>query len=387
MNLFEINSLAYIFITSVLIVIACKKIRIPAPPVLFLVGMLLPKFQFQGIPFFTISDTVIKAITLIIIPIIIFDIFSRIRHKRIDSLAHHAMQASTFLFPANIILVGTTAYMLFTQILYFKIATMSGFDPIIAAGVISLILIASSDFDIPLKKKTKAQKEFLYQESIMSSALAVLFIFVIISIIEKESILLGGIDIFSGIGVGLIISIIMFKIINMNWKSRLSHYVLLLAGILVYLISDILKANPVIAVASFGFFFGNVTIQSRKQLEEFSSSIVTIFEMIIFIMIPLILDFKLSWQILGLSLLVYIAFITARFFALNIASFHDFNIKERIGLTLYSPKGTITILTLLFLTSAQITIIEAAYPMILTMIIYSLLISTLVSVFWDKITK
>lgn len=367
MDILLLFTIALVLAVAAFGFIIAKFMKLPFPPVLLISGILLSKaVEYTGISFD--HALVAKIIVGVLLPVFVFDIFSRIHINKLDTMSWHALSTSAVLLILSAALVGIASFALF-----------DGINNVFIAVLLGVMLVASSDFDIPLRKHTKTMGLFLYEESILSSAIMFVYVFTAVVLIRAGDLILGLKHIILGIGTGLLIGLLVFKLLRIDWKKRINHYILLFSAIACFWIASALGASPIFAVASMGYFFGNVTVKDRDQFKEFSKGIVWAFEAVLFLVIPFIIGFPFSFETILFSAIVYIMYLYAKYFSLFIATHHDFNLGEKLFLTFYSPKGTALLSALLFIYLLDIPQLEPLYPVIIVVATLSLLLSSYVA--------
>jgi NhaP-type Na+/H+ or K+/H+ antiporter len=342
---------------------------LPAAPGLLILGLVISQISALSIP-----DIIIEFLVTLTLPLLIFDVFSRLHMKKMDTIIHHALSTSGLLLIFSALIVGMVSFTIFPAI-----------DNILISILLGLFLLAPTDFDIPLRKHPKTITEYLYAESIMSSAITLVFVFSILSVI-MWGLGQGVLSILLGFGLGLIFGIVLFKAISVRGSEKISHITLILGTIACFLMARVIGAEPVIAVATMGYFFGNVTIVKREQLTEFFVEFSHGVDAMLFLLLPIVIFIPLD-QTLFLSLMIVLMFYIARYISLLKATHHDFSMMENVFLTLFNPKGSLTIAMLLYIYLLRPIEFQPLYTIIAVAVLATVLISSVVAHYGHSFSK
>ncbi|MBW2977418.1 cation:proton antiporter [Candidatus Woesearchaeota archaeon] len=299
-----------------------------------------------------------------------------------------ALSVSAFKLTIVFILLNTAVLALATYLFYRPIspllvilfaAAMSGTSP-------AAILTA-------LKGGVKIKTfELLEIESILNTPLIVLIPFLILDILRniQEKFVISDLvnqigpftqQFITGIGTGVFIGILFFRVMKKRYSPTLSPLALIVAAILTYTVAEHLGGNGVLAVTTMGLFFGNVYIEHKKKLQEFSETFSLILEILVFTLVGLIIKIPLTLNFLIASLTLFVIFVAVRSLAVTITFSKQFNFKERLFMTLNIPKGIATAVVAFTLATYTIIGINLILDLILAFIIYSIILSTLVTRF------
>jgi NhaP-type Na+/H+ or K+/H+ antiporter len=245
-------------------------------------------------------------------------------------------------------------------------------------------------------QKSNRVSSMLELESILNTPIIVILSFLILdmvnlnlgfeSIVSQISPFL--LQVTVGIGTGIIIGIIFFRSMRRFYNEEISPLALIAASLLTYLLAESLEGNGVLAVATLGLFFGNVYIKQKSQLQEFSSTLSTTLEILVFIMLGVVVDVDLSLLFFLKSIGLFVTFLFVRYLAVMITFYQDgFNIKEKIFMSLNVPKG-IAVAVIIFTVGVQgIPNLKPVLDMVMVFMIYSLILSSVISRFSKKFIK
>ena len=259
-------------------------------------------------------------------------------------------------------------------------ALMSGTDP---AAVLAMF------------GKTKIKLfEFLEVESLLNTPLVVLLPFIIIDLMNK--IKLGGIiggdilnqlfpfagdlllRLIAGIGAGVLVGLIIFKIMKKEYSEKLSPLALIAAALLTYILAEGLGGNGVLAVTTMGLFFGNVYIKQKPQLMEFSSLFANSLEILVFVLVGFIISVPLTSKFLITSFVLFVISLFIRHMAILIVFRQSpYTLSEKVFMSLNVQKGIAVAVVAFTLTILNIPAIDLVLNMILMFMLYSIILSTI----------
>jgi len=381
--LLYLTYLGLILLIGILCSIIARKLRIPNYLLLILVGIFISNITYKGEPILEFSPLFLTSTAILALAIIVFDASSRFKIKEFDALSISALKLTIIFIIINSIILALATYLIYRPIsplLVILFATaMAGTSP-------SAILTA-------LKGGVKIKIfELLEIESIFNTPLIVLIPFLILDIIknvQEKFVLSDLIDqigpftqlFITGIGTGIFIGLIFFKVMRKRYSPTLSPLALIVAAILTYTVAEQLGGNGVLAVTTMGLFFGNVYIEHKKKLREFSETFSLILEILVFTLVGIIIKIPLTLNFFIISLLLFVIFIAVRSFAVTISFPKQFTFKERLFMTFNIPKGIATAVVAFTLATYTISGIKLILDLILAFIIYSIILSTIVTRF------
>jgi len=163
-------------------------------------------------------------------------------------------------------------------------------------------LMAGTSADVVLsifKDKYNKVTNLLEVESIVNTPFTVLLPFIILSFMQKvwvqnviyKDFLMQILSIFqqiiTGIGAGVLMGILVFKMMRKYYSQRLSPLILITATLLTYILAENLSGSGVLAVTIFGLFFGNFYVKQKQVLFEFSSTFGNSLMILVFVLVGL----------------------------------------------------------------------------------------------------
>ena len=380
--------IAIILLLGIICTIISNKIKIPNILLLIIVGMILSKFSYNGQVLIAFPSAFLTSIGILALVMIIFDSASRFKLREFDILSTKAVKLTFIFLALNLIfLTFFTIIVLDLKFTLYSVligalfsALMSGTDP---AAVLAMF------------GKTKIKLfEFLEVESLLNTPLVVLLPFIIIDLMNK--IKLGGIiggdilnqlfpfagdlllRLIAGIGAGVLVGLIIFKIMKKEYSEKLSPLALIAAALLTYILAEGLGGNGVLAVTTMGLFFGNVYIKQKPQLMEFSSLFANSLEILVFVLVGFIISVPLTSKFLITSFVLFVISLFIRHMAILIVFRQSpYTLSEKVFMSLNVQKGIAVAVVAFTLTILNIPAIDLVLNMILMFMLYSIILSTI----------
>ncbi len=375
--LFYLTGIAIILLIGLLVSLLSNKLKIPNVLLLILTGILLSFIRYNSKSLFEFSPTFLLSISILALVMIVFDGASRLKLKDIDKQSYNALKVTGLFILFNLVF---TAFI--TELLFFR-----EFDFLsIILSLVFAILVSGTDpgnVFIFFKEKLKVL-DFLKIEAIFNTPIIVLLPFMLIDLITKQINLLSKINPFlqqivTGVGTGIVVGLIIFKSMRTAYSEQVSPVALLTATLLTYILSENLGGSGVLAVATLGLLFGNMYVKNKIRLSEFSSMLSSSLEILVFVLLGFIIKIDLSLTFFIKSLIIFVVIILNRYLALLISVKKDFNKKEILFMSLNLSKG-IAVATVIFsIALLDIKNIHVIVNLTLITMIYSLILSTVVS--------
>ncbi len=397
--LLYLTNITIILILGIILTIIAKKLKISNLLLLVLCGLTLNKLQTEAYSI-EFDPVFLTSISILALVMIVFDACAKFKIKELDEFSIMAIKTSIIWLVLNMIIITFAVVFIFKEpsllmALMFA-ALMSGTAP-------SAILTMFKGSENRLGK-------FLEVEAIVNTPIIVLLPFIILDFIGRfspEHMLSSIIEqvgpflqqFVAGIGAGILVGIIAFKLISVRYPETLNPLSIMTASILTYILAENLGGNGVLAVTTLGLFFGNVFKRGKEYLTEYSSMFANTLIILVFVLIGLAVDMPLTFEFISKSLGLFLIYLIVRFIAITL-SFKNlkYTIKEKIFLALNAQKGiaiavvafsltTITVSTLQIIEgveqTAQIPFItlpgaKDILALIVAFIVYSLIISTII---------
>jgi|TARA_B100001971_G_C18244954_1_gene573584 NhaP-type Na+/H+ or K+/H+ antiporter len=351
--------LGIILLIGIISTLISRKLGLPNILFLILTGILLNKITYNEQPLFQFPDIFLTSIGILALVMIVFDSSSRLKMKEFDLFSVKTLKLSTVFLLANMIFLSFFAVMIFKIPSYYLAvmfaALMSGTDP-------------STVFTMFKQTKNKVI-EMLEIESIINTPLIVLMPFIILDLmgtIKKELVMSKIIEQISpflqqfvaGIGAGILVGIIVFKLMKRKYSETLSPLAIITATLLTYILAENLGGNGVLAVTVMGIFFGNVYLKEKNVLQEFSSVFASSLQILVFVLVGFIINIPLNTRFLVKSFTLFLIYLIIRFGTIQLLFSKEYNLRERIFMSFNVQKGIAVAVVIFILTTYMFTTTE-----------------------------
>lgn len=184
-----------------------------------------------------------------------------------------------------------------------------------------------------------------------------------------------------GLGAGIFISIIIFKLLKPNQITWVHELMLIGVAYLTYLLAEYLGGFGLLAIMIFGVMFGNSYVRKKSEMNTFSPFIFKSLEIFIFIMIGFIIAFNIDMVALWNALVIFLAYLLIRLIVISIA-YRKYSIQNKLLLTL-APKGMVFASALLIFSSKNLLVNDLNIIM-LYILMMSLLASWAIELFEEE---
>lgn len=370
------------YLTIVLIVglfcsMLADKLRVPNVLLLILAGIGLSSLKYMGKPIIEFPDLFLTAIGVFALVIIVFDATSKLKLKEFDDFSFKAINL-VFVFLLLTLVLLTALMVLITKIDFFLALIFS-----------SIIVGTAPEFIIHTLRETKNRViELLKIESIINTPIIVLLPFIILDFmqsVEVEFLFSKFIDqilpffqqIITGIGAGIVVGLIVFKLMRQKYSERFSPLAIITAALVTYILAENLGGNGILAVSTIGIIFGNVYVKQKHTLQSYSSFLSGFLEILVFVLVGFIIKIPLTLNFFLISGSLFIFYLLIRLLAVHL-TLNDFNIKEKLFMTLNVPKGIAVAVLALTLSTLAIPGLAMILDLILVFMLYSIVLSTIV---------
>lgn len=381
--LLYLTTIAVVLLIGLLISILSSKLKISNMLLLIIVGIIAGNITYRGESLFNFPPVFIVSISTLALVMIVFDGSSRMKLKELGDLSYQALGVTGLFMILSLIIIGAI-----TVLLFFSSSINS--ISIILSLIFAFLMIGTDPASIFIMFKNKTNKllEFLKVEAIINTPVVVLFPFILIELIKGNTTisLLSQIgpflqQIVTGIGAGIVVGLIIFKVMKKTYSQEYSPIAILTATLITYAIAEQLNGNGILAVATLGLLFGNTYVKNKFLLTEFSSTLSTSLEILVFILIGTVT--KLPWTDLlffAKSLIIFGLLIVCRYFALHITFKNKYNKRQLIFMSLNISKGIAVATAILTISFVAVEGMTTLVNLTLVTIIYSLITSTLATV-------
>lgn len=380
-SLLYMSYLGIVLVIGLLCTIISTRLKIPNYLLLIATGIILDNLSYQGNPIISFPHEFINSIAVLALVMVVFDASSRLKLKEFDSLSTSAFVMGLVFFILNSIVISTVAFLV--------VGTHSFWLALLFATMISGT--APSVILSVLKNKKAKVFELLEIESIINTPLVVLIPFLILDFMQDG----GGLALVgsqlvpfaqqfvAAIGTGVILGLIFFKFMKKNYNETISPLAMMTIALLTYVVAEQLGGNGVLAVTTAGIFFGNIFMEGKRKLQEFSSTVSSLLIILVFILIGLVIRipfnprlFIEAGYLFGISILV-------RFLSIHtvFATDKTLTFKEKVFMSLNIPKGIAVAVVALSFATAPIMGIIPVLNLVLVFMIYSIVVSTVATHF------
>ena len=393
-----LSHLTLVLLFGILFAMLSRRLRIPYALLLLLCGIFLGRLVYNGRPLIDFPPIFITSIGILALVLVVFDGASRFKWKEFDTLTLQASKLVISFLVANMLFLT-----IFTTIIF-------GVENVFLALIFSALMAATSAEVVLSMFKNQSNKvtNLLEVESILNTPLTVLLPFIIITVMENiqlQDILVENLMVqlltvvqqfITGIGAGVIMGIIVFKVMRRYYSHNLSPLILITCTLMTYLIAEHTAGNGVVAVTVLGLFFGNFYVKNKQTLFEFSSTFGNSLMILVFILVGMKIDLPftdVSFMLRSLALFgLYVAIRSMAVYVCTINS--DYTNREKVFMTLNFPKGIAVAVIAFSLVSYRFAFgalqntsfvslpgAELILNLILTFMLFSIALSTIVNHF------
>ncbi len=371
--------LAVVLLIGILCSIVSKKFRLPNILLLLVVGILLNSINFNGKPLVYFPNEMVAAVSVIAIAIIVFDSASRLKLNELDTLDKRALELAFVFFLFATVIISAVSYYFIGLGLFYSIILAS--------------LMAGTAADVALDKAKNRALHILNAEAVINTLLVMLIPLIVLNIEQTTGAftaenlasqlvpLLQQLAI--GIGAGVLVGLITFRIAKKNYYEWLSPIILVVSALLAYVLAENINGNPVLAVATTGIFFGLVKIKEKKEMMSFSAVFSHLLMILVIIMAGLIVNIAPSWKVMLDALVIYLIVCVVRIISIKATA--DVSNKEAVFMTLNAPKGVAVAAVILILSTMALDNFAAVRDTALIAMIYSLFVSSVTMIFTKQL--
>ncbi len=371
-----ITTIAVLLFVGVVCSWISSKIKIPDVLLLLITGILFGATSYKGQPLIQFPELFLISIAILALALIVFDSTARWRIKELDALSLQAMKITIVTIIFQIILFSLAAYYLLG---------IAGWLAILFA---TILCGTGPEVLLPLVTKKNKALSILKLESLFNTPLTVIFPFIVIELMQnvKGQLMTSLIDqlvpfimkFIVGLGAGVFVGIILFKIMQKSYTSVYSSLAVIIAALLSYVLAENLGGSGVLAVTALGLFFGKTLEKQRETLLSVEGALAKALYILVFILLGLIVHLPLTKEFILNSLMMFGIYLLIRFIAILVSMRKEHNLKEKIFLTLNSPKGIATATVVFIIAVYNIEGMRLILDMTLAIVLYSLVLSSII---------
>lgn len=332
-------SLTLILLGGIIAIGISKKTKLPLALTLFAVGAILANIIYYGQPIVSFPGFVLAAFSIIAVIIAIFNSTSKIRFSQFNKSTKDVFSFFTFNLILNVVFVTYLAMILF-KLQWF------------IALFFSLMVSCIEYYTIFPKHHVPKNKvvQFLKEESDISCAFVLIIPFLIIIFLQTigtygtavNTIIPFSVNLFAGIGTGLVVSIILFNILGNKRFEDVAPLLTAAAVLIAYLVALQINGNGLVAVATMGFIFANVFITNRQMFRSKLMKLDSIVEVLLLLVIGSVIQLPLTWDFFSLSFGLFLFYLLLRLISAGTTLWH-YDAAERIEIAFFVPKGFATV--------------------------------------------
>ncbi len=379
-ELLILTQIAIILLFGIIASALAKLVKIPDILLLLLIGVGLGGVSYNGQVLLNFPSSFLISMGILALAIIVFESTSKITLRKFDALSWKVLKlVAAFFFLTMIFFTPAVKYLLGIS------WGLSALLASIMSGTAPSVILMLTD------KKVKAI-EVLKIESIINTPITVLVPFIILDLMQTVPALeltttiidqLGPFltKIVSGIGSGILIGVVLFKVLKRAYSTIYSPLAVMVSALITYVLAENLGGNGVLAVTTLGLFFGNVYVKEKLTLIRFESLLAKSLYILVFVLLGSVLRISFTKQFFILTGTLFLAYTSIRFVAVFISMRQEFELKEKLFISLINSKGIAVAVVAFFLTTINIPNMSLVLDVILVFILYSLVLSAFSSCF------
>jgi cell volume regulation protein A len=378
-----VEALTYLTYIGILLLIGLfcamisNKLKLPNVLILIVAGILLKNIQYQGNALFAIPQTFIITLGVLTLIMVVYDSASTFKLKEINQLFFRASKLTVFFIILTLFLFTLSAkYML-------------GIDVYLAVLFATFMAGTSPDAAMALLGGLKSKiTEFLEIESIVNTPPLVLLPFIIIDLMKSmadvsfDTVVQQFVpflqQIVIGLGAGLLVGVIVFKVMSRFYEERLSPIAIIAAALITYVLAANIGGNGVLAVTTMAVIVGNIYLKHKETLDKFSSTFSEFLQILVFILLGMLISINWSVFFVVTSLALFLVFLLIRLLSIHISFWGEYTFREKLFMTLNAPKGIATAVVIFLLSTYAIPGLTAILDYGLAFILYSIVLSTII---------
>lgn len=376
-TIFYLTSLAIVLLVGVLCAIISNKLKLPNILFLLIFGILLNNIHYNGQPLVYFPNELIAAISVLAIAIIVFDSASRLKLKEFDALAFKSLYLTLVFVVLNVAVITVATHYIF------------GFDIFYSFMFASMLSGTAPEVVLSIMGNVKNKVvELLDVESIINTPIVVLLPFIFLDMKKTlgaftvEKVVSQAVPFIQqlvvGIGAGILVGLIVFKLMKRYYSEWLSPIAMLAATLLTYVLAENLAGNGVLAVTTMGLFFGTIYVKEKKELQSFSSIFSHLLIILVFVMVGLLINIFAGWEFMLKAFGIYLLICLLRYLSIKATVAKEFDKKELFFMTFNAPKGVAVAVVVLLLYTLNLEGLIDILDMALVVMLYSIIISSIV---------
>jgi len=295
--------------------------------VLVLLGILLGS-SVKGNSLLSFDQGFLKSFSMFLLIVLLFELSVRLNPENIRLTFENVSMFFGILI-LNIIVLGIVTTLLL--------------DISFVHGIVFAILLSSVEYFLVDKLKSEGD---------LANPLILFFTFSIVIFYGLDGSMSDNIVYFLkyiiiGLGMGVLVSIIVFRILRNKYASPANELGLIAVAVATYIFTEQLAGSGLFAVLLLGTFFGNSYVRKTSNMHSFSPFIFKTLELLIFLMIGFVAVLTLRNGLWWNALLLFLIYIFLRLIIIYIY-FRHYSINNKLLLA-FAPKGMILGVSILVL--------------------------------------
>ncbi len=379
----SLSWLSLLLLLGVIISIIAKRFNLPKLLLLILIGVGVGAFSI-----FEFNPEFLTGFGLFALIMIIFDVTSKFKLKEVEELYPVALKLTGVFLFLNGVLLSLLAHILFV-----------GFskEGLIFSFLFGFLMSGTSPSTILSMLEGKQEKvaKILEFESIINTPFIIIVPLMILFYLTGE-LITGDIAIYlvrgimAGIGTGLVLGFIGFRLMKKEYLESISPLVVIAMALVSYTLAEFIGGNGVLSVTTLGLVYGFSMIKEKETLDKFVDIFTNFLTIVIFILLGMVIEIPSSWVFLLKSLGLFVLFLLIRYGAISLALRKEaLTLKERLFMTLSVSKGIgEAVIALVIVASVIPILVDVAYlnqvvELVFLFIFYSILLSSIIVRFTD----
>jgi len=337
-----LTSITVILLIGLIVSMIASKFRVPGVLLLIAAGIAIGSVPYKGAYLVEFPEIFLSSVSILALAMIIFDSTSKLKLREFDTFSTRAFKLALVFLMLNLLIIPFVTKYLFGMRLGLGLlfaSIMMGTSPEITLSLLS-----------GAKQKTL---EILKLESIINTPLTVLFPLLLLDLMGKvETTLLSSLidqigpflaKFASGIGSGMLVGIILFKIMKNRISKTYTPLMIIVSALLSYVLAENIGGSGVLAVTTLGMFVGNIYKKNKMvEIMSLESLFAKALYILVFVLIGFIIKIPLNPVFFGKAGILFLVYLLIRYMSVNICfKDHDktFTFKEKLFMTLNMPKG------------------------------------------------
>lgn len=320
---------------------------------------------------------------------IVFDATSKFKLREISILSPRALRLSAIFLGMNLVFLTLATHLFFGGKFTLTSVLISLLFSTLMSGTDAGVILSS------LKDGTGKIVRFLELESVLNTPINVIFPLIILfwfqgTLLASDMVVFFFRGIMAGVGTGLVLGLISFKLMKKKYIETLSPLVIIAVALISYTLAENIGGNGVLSVTTLGVVFGWSAIKEKESLKKFVTIFTNFLTIVIFILLGLFIALPSTWDFFIKSLALFGIYVVIRFVSVLISTWKasDMNMRERVFMSLNAAKGVavasiafILMTTLadptLNLGAPELSALDIIIKLALLFILYSIVLSSI----------